>query len=154
MFNKLKNAVDKTTRNVKSGIAYNTMTSYVYVGKQKVNECKTAGKNKVDEYKKYAKDHPVAATAKVANVATTKLNPASIIKHAAVDCMIDAVVEKKKTSTLKTVLIVLGVLAAIAAIVAVVLYFRKKKNNKLIEETVEDLIDEKLSEEDIIEVIE
>lgn len=64
------------------------------------------------------------------------------------------VVEKKKTSTLKTVLIVLGVLAAIAAIVAVVLYFRKKKNSKLIEETVEDLIDEKLSEEDIIEIIE
>lgn len=64
------------------------------------------------------------------------------------------VVEKKKTSTLKIVLIVLGVLAAIAAIVAVVLYVRKKKNSKLIEETVEDLIDEKLSEEDIIEIIE
>ena len=85
MFNKIKNAVNKTTGAVTSSIAYNTMTCYADMGRKKVNECKS-----------YVKEHPVAATAKVVNGVTTKTNPASIIKHAAVDCMIDGVVNKRK----------------------------------------------------------
>ena len=85
MLNKIKNAVNKTTGAVTSSITYNTMTSYAYIGKKKVDECKG-----------YVKEHPVAATAKVINGVTTKTNPASIIKHAAIDCAIDAAVNKRK----------------------------------------------------------
>ena len=82
---KLLNPITKVTGAVTSSITYNTMTSYTYIGKKKVNECKG-----------YVKEHPVAATAKVINGVTTKTNPASIIKHAAVDCVIDAAVNKRK----------------------------------------------------------
>ena len=46
MFNKIKNAVNKTTGAVTSSITYNTMTSYTYLGKKAV--CNTANnvKNK------------------------------------------------------------------------------------------------------------
>ena len=82
---KLLNPITKVTGAVTSSITYNTMTCYTDMGRKKVNECKS-----------YVKEHPVAATAKVVNGVTTKTNPASIIKHAAVDCMIDGVVNKRK----------------------------------------------------------
>ena len=78
MFNKIKN-------NITSSITYNTMTSYTYVGKKKVE----ASKN-------YIKNNPVKSTLKAVNYITTESSIPGIITTAAVDCIIDKVIPTKK----------------------------------------------------------
>ena len=53
---------------------------------------------------------------------------------------------KEKTSTLKIVLTVIGVMAVITAVVAGVLYWKKKKDEKKLEEEIEALIEQKFAE--------
>lgn len=53
---------------------------------------------------------------------------------------------KEKPSTLKIVLTVIGVMAVITAVVAGVLYWKKKKDEKKLEEEIEALIEQKFAE--------
>lgn len=63
------------------------------------------------------------------------------------------VVQEKKTSTLKIVLIVLAVLAVVGAGVAAFLIWKKKRDeNKKIEDEIDAAIDAAFAEDDCTEV--